>query len=162
MIVIKDKDIPFSLQLVKSDSTFEEQATVSYTIKDSSGSNVVSSKSALWDNTLKTYFDELDISADWSTQSSGNYLLVWSVTNVVGFPSTIIEDFEVMADFGMLEGSTTFEEMFRVMFSALAGKTNGSNTTAPNFRDIADSKNRIDATVDRYGNRTAISFDGSE
>ena len=50
-------------------------------------------------------------------------------------------------------------EATRVMLSALAGKVSGANTTSIAFRDVGDSKNRISATVDQYGNRNVVTID---
>ena len=50
-------------------------------------------------------------------------------------------------------------ETTRIMLSALAGKVSGANTTSIAFRDVGDTKARISATVDQYGNRTVVSHD---
>ena len=60
-----------------------------------------------------------------------------------------------------VEGSLTLTQVLRLMLSALAGKSSGGGTTSIAFRDVADGKDRIAATVDGGGNRTAISLDGS-
>ena len=58
-----------------------------------------------------------------------------------------------------VDGSTTAQESMRLMNSALAGKASGLGTTTAVFRDLADTKNRISATVDADGNRTAVTRD---
>jgi hypothetical protein len=60
-----------------------------------------------------------------------------------------------------LEGAFSAEELIRIMVSALAGKVSGAEGTAIVIRDLLDSKNRISATVDSNGNRTAVTLDGS-
>jgi len=45
---------------------------------------------------------------------------------------------------------------FKLALSVLAGESSGGGTTTIVFRDIADTKNRISATVDASGNRTAV------
>ena len=50
-------------------------------------------------------------------------------------------------------------QLMRIMAAALAGKVSGAEGTNPKFRDLADSKNRIDATTDQYGNRSAVVLD---
>jgi hypothetical protein len=44
----------------------------------------------------------------------------------------------------------------KLMLGVLTGKSSGGGTTTLVFRDINDSKNRISATVDSDGNRTAV------
>lgn len=60
----------------------------------------------------------------------------------------------------VVEGSTTFRQMLRLFLSVLAGKSSGGGTVTLTFRDLADSKNRITATVDANGNRTAMVLNG--
>ena len=48
------------------------------------------------------------------------------------------------------------------MVRALAGKTSGGGTTTVKFRDLADTKDSVVATVDGNGNRTNIgTLDGT-
>lgn len=61
----------------------------------------------------------------------------------------------------VLEGSLTGRQIMRIFMAALAGKSSGGGTSTINFRDNADSKNRISATVDSNRNRTAVTLDGS-
>jgi uncharacterized protein (DUF1786 family) len=52
--------------------------------------------------------------------------------------------------------------MIRVALAVLSGKSGGGGTSTITFRDLADSKNRISATVDANSNRTAIgTWDGA-
>ena len=62
---------------------------------------------------------------------------------------------------GIADGTYDLQEMLRIMFAALAGKSSGGGTSTITFRDAADTKNRISATVDSNGNRTAITLDES-
>lgn len=56
----------------------------------------------------------------------------------------------------IVEGTFTMDEVMRLVASALAGKVSGAGTSAITFRDLGDTKNRIVATVDANGNRTAV------
>jgi hypothetical protein len=47
----------------------------------------------------------------------------------------------------------------KLMLSALTGKSDGGGTSTVTFRDLADSKDRITATVTGAGNRTAVTRD---
>lgn len=49
----------------------------------------------------------------------------------------------------------------RLILAALVGKVSGAEGTTITFRSVGDSKNRIVATVDANGNRTAIAFDAT-
>lgn len=60
-----------------------------------------------------------------------------------------------------IESGWTIETMLRVFAAALAGKVSGAGTGTEVFRGINDDKDRITATVDSSGNRTAIILDAS-
>jgi hypothetical protein len=56
----------------------------------------------------------------------------------------------------VVEGTWTFRGMLRLFASVLVGKASGLGTTTAVYRDIDDTKNRVSATVDADGNRTAF------
>jgi len=58
-----------------------------------------------------------------------------------------------------VEGSITAEQIMRAILAFVASLTAGGGTTNPRFRDQANSKNRIDMTVDENGNRSAVTLD---
>ena len=60
-----------------------------------------------------------------------------------------------------VEGSFTAEEVLRIMSAALAGKLSGAGGTNIAIRDINDTTDRITATVDANGNRSAVTLDES-
>lgn len=60
-----------------------------------------------------------------------------------------------------VEGALNEIEVLRLLLAALAGSTTGNETNTPAFRDQADSKDRIEATIDGNGNRTVTSIDAS-
>ena len=55
-----------------------------------------------------------------------------------------------------IETGYTLRESIRLILSASAGKISGAETTTVIIRDINDTVNRIIATVDANGNRTAV------
>lgn len=61
----------------------------------------------------------------------------------------------------IIEGSTTAKESMRLQNAALLSKLSGAETTTVRIRDLADTKDRVVATVDSNGNRTAVTLDGS-
>lgn len=59
------------------------------------------------------------------------------------------------------ESSEDFQDYLRLTRAVLLGKTTGAGTGSENFRDEGDSKNRVAATIDSNGNRTAITTDAT-
>lgn len=59
------------------------------------------------------------------------------------------------------EGAETVQDFLRLSRAALYGKANGLAGTTVHFRDAADTKDRLEATVDADGNRTAVSVDAT-
>ncbi len=58
-----------------------------------------------------------------------------------------------------IETGITLRQANRAMLAESAGKLSGGATTTNTFRNAIDTKNRIVATVDADGNRTAITLD---
>lgn len=69
-----------------------------------------------------------------------------------------LRDFNPESD--AIEGVMTYQEAQRIILAESAGKVAVSGTTVT-FRDQADTKNRITATVDSNGQRTSVTTDGS-
>lgn len=59
----------------------------------------------------------------------------------------------------VMEGTTTARQSVRLANSANGGKISGAATTNVLIRDVADTKNRVDATVDSNGNRSTVILD---
>lgn len=62
-------------------------------------------------------------------------------------------------DSPVIETGYSPRQIMRILAAAMSGKLSGADGTSVIFRDINDVKNRIQATVDQYGNRTAIVLD---
>lgn len=60
-----------------------------------------------------------------------------------------------------IETNRTPRQGLRLMLAALMGKASGLATTTAVYRDTNDSKNRISATVDADGNRSAVTLDAT-
>ncbi|NIT55414.1 MAG: hypothetical protein GWN00_04005 [Aliifodinibius sp.] len=60
-----------------------------------------------------------------------------------------------------IEGTLTYRQIIKIFLAVLAGKSSGGGSQSLAFRDNADAKNRVAATVDANGNRTAVTLDGS-
>ena len=59
----------------------------------------------------------------------------------------------------VVDGSVTARQSIRLHNSAMGGKASGLGTTTAVYRDLADTKDRITATVDADGNRTTVTRD---
>jgi hypothetical protein len=100
MVVNQNKEIRFTIQLVKSDGkTVETDADVSYQIISTTGAIttvIVSSRTTTYNSTTKSYLDTLEPSVDWQDQDVGSYLVVWSVSNTEDdFLDTYTEELEI-------------------------------------------------------------------
>lgn len=60
-----------------------------------------------------------------------------------------------------IETSITPRQAIRLILAASAGKISGAATTTVVIRNVGDSKDRITATVDSSGNRSAVTTDGT-
>lgn len=56
----------------------------------------------------------------------------------------------------LIETGYTFKQATRLIAAACAGKLSGAQTATETFRSLDDSANRITATVDSSGNRSAV------
>lgn len=104
-------------------------------------------------------WDELTAAHNGGSGVAGSFgELVISTENVTaGLPDAGAISTAVWSE--ALDGSTTAAESMRLQNSALGGKASGLGTTTVVFRDINDTKNRISATVDVDGNRSAVTLD---
>ena len=101
MNIDKGENIGLTLQLIKSDGSVEEGATVTYRIFDSTGTiEKVSVQSAVFNATTKSYIDTLILNGSWPNQTGGSYLIIWLVSNAGDdLNGTYTEDLQI-SDFG--------------------------------------------------------------
>lgn len=59
-----------------------------------------------------------------------------------------------------IETGWNLRKVLRLLSSVLLGKVSGAGTSTNTFRDLNDTKDRVAATVDTDGNRTAVTKDG--
>lgn len=67
-----------------------------------------------------------------------------------------------LLDSNEIETGYSLREAFRIILASVGGKLSGAETTTVTIRNITDDKNRIVATVDSNGNRTAVTYDVSD
>jgi hypothetical protein len=58
-----------------------------------------------------------------------------------------------------VEGTLTLTQALRLMNATLFGKLSGADTDTVHIRDLADSKDRVVASVDASGNRSSVTID---
>lgn len=97
----------------------------------------------------------VQISAD--ATAADNCELMFDGTGYAGGTTKLSVDLAART----VEGSLDELEVLKVLLAALAGKSAGGGTGSITFRDQADAKNRIAATVDGSRNRTAVTLDVS-
>ncbi len=84
----------------------------------------------------------------------------WAIMVLKGAANMAPVTIELQLSQEDIDGLTLVEAQ-RVILAGMAGKLSGALTTNVKVRDIPDTKNRINATVDLAGNRTAVTVDGS-
>jgi hypothetical protein len=75
-------------------------------------------------------------------------------------PSAAANADELLDRANAIETGWTVRKALRIIAAACAGKVSGAAANAPVFRSITDGKNRITATTDADGNRSAVTLDG--
>jgi len=101
---------------------------------------------------------------------SASMTLTNSITNLVNL-SADIGGAEALSAQGLatalldandIETNYSMREALRIILASVGGKLSGAETTTVTIRNITDDKNRIVATVDSNGNRTAVTYDVSD
>ena len=67
-----------------------------------------------------------------------------------------------MASSEVIEGTYTLKDAIRIILAFAAGKVSGGGTSSIKFRSTGDDVDRIQATVDAYGNRTAVTLNPND
>ena len=93
----------------------------------------------------------------------GLYYLDFAFTSIGAWPMLLYED-GAKAGFAVVrvetvEGTLSLPQATRLLLAALCGNVTGAGTPVVSFRDLADTKNRIVATLDERGNRTVTILD---
>ena len=67
-----------------------------------------------------------------------------------------------MATAENIEGTYTLKDAIRIILAFAAGKVSGGGTASIKFRSTSDDVDRIQATVDSSGNRTAVTLNPND
>lgn len=85
---------------------------------------------------------------------------VASTTNITAAAGVALSSEGITAIWAeVITGTTTAVQAMRGFIAAMLGKASGLETTTAVYRNIADTKNVVSATVDADGNRTAVTLD---
>ncbi len=106
-----------------------------------------------------------------STEMNGDKVVVWAkdaageeweeVMSFIDVPVRNVEDTPSDVWAYLVEGANSAVEYIRLLKAAALGKSSGGGTTSITFRDDADTKDRITATVTSVGDRTEVTKDGT-
>jgi len=106
-----------------------------------------------------------------STEMNGDKVVVWAkdaageeweeVMSFIDVPVRNVEDTPSDVWAYLVEGANSAVEYIRLLKAAALGKSSGGGTTSITFRDDADTKDRITATVTSVGDRAEVTKDGT-
>ena len=102
--------------------------------------------------------DTIDGIVDAILEDTGTTLPA-ALTTIANYVDTIPAD--ILDATNGVESGMTLREALRALLAAGVGKLSGANTTTVTVRNPGDTKNRIVATVDEHGNRSAVTLDVS-
>lgn len=159
MKLVVGQTIPCTLQL-KDRATGKFPRAI---VRDNSGStlsvlNLTHVSSGLYQDHSTTMTNVPSVTVQYIVYSDSGH------TTIDTAYETVLETFErdELIDTPEVESTISIKETLRLVLAALAGKISGANTHTVTIRNVGDSKDRITATVDDYGNRTAITYDVSD
>jgi hypothetical protein len=107
--------------------------------------------------------DTNELQTDWHNGGRLDLLIdaIKAITDTLVLADIADAVLDEVVDTNNPANANSLREVVNVMSAALAGKSSGGGTANIKFRDLGDTKDRISATVDADGNRTAITDDGT-
>lgn len=121
------------------------------------GTNIVLAK-----GTGVTGFNDLDAAGIRTAVGLGSANMDTQLAAIAAFIDTEVAAIKAKTD--LIPGTTdgkTFAQLVTLIAAVLLGKASGLNTTTAVYRAVDDSKDRVTATVDADGNRTAVTLDAA-
>lgn len=100
----------------------------------------------------------VDVAAVLADTGTDGVVVASIAANAITASALAADAVDEIFDEAIGDSTITFRQALRVFMSALAGKVSGAETTTVTFRNVADDTNRIVATVDADGNRSAITL----
>ena len=144
--------------------------------EDETGAAIANGNMALLDaaNTVGFYSERVQLLAATGFEKGRQYSVYIAVT-VATVPATMHHTFQIEAEVdansisvaatnqirdaifvNVIEGALTFEQYQRIMFAVLRGLSGGGGTPVLNFRNLANTADRVRTQVDQSGNRLAV------
>ena len=146
----------------KADVNAEVDTALNTAIPGSPTANSINERVKAIDDKLPTgTISDFDESADQVEVATNNDKTGYSIS---GTKNTLddMNDITVANIFSyVVENSKSFLTILRLIYSFNCNKTTGGGSNTVNFRDDADTKNRLVMTVDVDNNRTAVVKDAS-
>lgn len=137
--------------------------------ENETGTAILNGSMALLDssNTAGFYSEQITLSAA-NGFEAGKCYSIYIAATVDSITATDNRTFQIEAKVNagdhLVEttGSPDYsqDDLLRLMAAVLLGKVSG-HPGSPDFRDVNDTKNRVSATTDADGNRTAVTLDAS-
>ncbi len=140
----------------------ESLGTQTATLHEADGTTTILSVDRPWVHTNDGFYDiglfgteTTNIGdARISFSDPANHIIVWHDIEIV-----TADAYNMRRGGDVFENSKSFGYYMKCLFSFAFGKTSGSGGTPITFRDMADGKDRISATIGS-GNRTTVTLDG--
>jgi len=135
---------------------------LTYSIYEDAGTtgideNVNMTPASPFDSVVGFYLARRQLTTAAGFEKGKNYTVLIKAT-VDGVSAITSHTFQIERDvFDIaIEDTITVRQALRVLLSLSAGKVTGGGTTTITFRDMNDGTDRIVATVDSSGNRSAV------
>lgn len=150
-------DASVSSRLAASSYTAPDNAGITSAAASASAAAASSSSADSKATAIKAKTDNLPSDPASNTQVGTRSAPGDAMTLTSGERSTLVS---AVFDYA-IEGVERFVEFIRLARAVLLGKSDGFSEGPVHFRSRADDTNRVTATVDADGNRTAITIDAS-
>lgn len=108
---------------------------------------------------LKALIDTVDGVADAILDDTGTTGVVVAAASKTDYALSAAGIDSILDE--VVEGALTHRQILRLLLASIGAKVSGGGTATIVFRDVGDTKDRITATVDLNGNRTAMTVDGA-
>lgn len=135
------------------DADFTKRVKVSLSSAEMNGDNIT----VIFSDAAGAEWDDLTVNLQTVTTSQIDDLA--TAASVSALPTANNNADALLDRANGIETSYTLRQALRLILASLVGEVSGASSTTITFRDINDTVDRIVATVDAYGNRSAVTKD---